>query len=641
MKRKTTILCLLLTLLMTVLLFAGCVSGTSDTSDTTDTSSDEPTETTSDASSEPSEIPDEPDPRAAAVWNEQYADEANGLTSADAIYALSVFDGGKETDSEPLPASESDVRYLFSGKEATRVVVPAEGYSLTLPGRPTADFSLGEFRSQYKTEEYCLTATRECQNPYGNDKNGYDMYIAGWLVEQIDDIQFLSENNIVRTRTAEKEVIVGDFEVTTYCMRINLAAKLDYAFYQVAILRPINTYDYFYLLVLKSKTKQTEMIDSIIASFTEIDRVGTPKSSIVSYECKANPNWSEETRAYYEQIKTRTDVGFGAFHQDNDSEYTEWLWGEDALNVTPDMYMTYLHIGWDGVPNDFTEAFGLGEKYAGGNGFNGKPVFHLTYQFTVTNNATGSVYTPMFDILRGKYDNYFRRFAAKLKEYGRPIIFRLNNEMNSDWTDYCGMMTLIDPDIFQETWKRLYRIFEEEGVDNCIWVFNPIAVTCPYSNWGEAMCYMPGEDYVHMLGLTYYQMNNGTNGYPPESFKEMYQYHADKMLPYFDEFPWIIGEFACGSGGNIYYDWDTGENVMTEMDRNAKQQAQWVKGMIDCFEHNQEPGYEFCKRIKLAVWFSADDIDGLNGEIITYNRLRLDKVNAETIAYLAEYLQKH
>lgn len=634
MKRKSTLLCLLLAILMCGALFTGCQGETSDTSNT----SDAPTETPSDTS-----LPSEPEPRAESVWNTQYADETNGLTAANAIYALSVFDGGKEIDSEPLPANETDVRYLFTGQEATRAVVPAEGYCLTLPGEPTADFSLGALRSQYKTEDYCLTATREAKNPYGNNKDGYDMYISGWLVEQIDDVQFLYENKIVRTRKMEKEVIIGDFEVTTYCMKINLSAKLAYPFYQVAILRPQNTYDYFYLLVLKSTTEQTEMLDSIIASFTEIDLVGTPQNGLVSYECKPNPNWSEETRAYYEQINARTDVGFGAFHQDNDDKYTDWLWGEDALNVTPDMYMTYLHIGWDGELNDFAETFERAQKYAGGNGLDGKPVFHLTYQFTVTNNATGGIYTPMFDILRGKLDDYFREFAAQLKAYGKPIIFRLNNEMDSDWTDYCGMMTLIDPDIFQETWRHLYRIFEEEGVDNCIWVFNPIAVSCPYSNWGESLCYMPGDDYVQMLGLTYYQMNNGTDGSAPASFREMYQMHADKLLPYFADFPWIIGEFACGSGGNIYYDWDTGEYVMTEMDRNAKLQAQWIKEMIDCFEHNQEPGYEFCQRIKLAVWFSADDIDLFepNGEIITYNRLRLDKVNAEAIAYLAEYLQKH
>ena len=57
------------------------------------------------------------------------------------------------------------------------------------------------------------------------------------------------------------------------------------------------------------------------------------------------------------------------------------------------------------------------------------------------------------------------------KEYHHPILFRLNNEMNTDWTSYAGIITLLDPDIFIASWKRLYEIFQQEQVDNCIWIF--------------------------------------------------------------------------------------------------------------------------------------------------------------------------
>ena len=81
------------------------------------------------------------------------------------------------------------------------------------------------------------------------------------------------------------------------------------------------------------------------------------------------------------------------------------------------------------------------------------------------------------------------------------------------------MMTLCDPDIFIDTWKYLYNIFEETGVDNCIWIFNPIAVSCPYSNWGEDLAYYPGNDYVQALGLTAYESGNSL---PLVSFREHY-----------------------------------------------------------------------------------------------------------------------
>ncbi len=632
------LLCLLLVL--PACLLAGCSNGGTDTS-----AGESGTSSGNDA--DDSETPKTPDPRAASYWDALYTDEAAGLSGPESVYRLTVYENGAETEETVSPSEGTDVRFLFAGETAARAVVPAEGYCLTLPGNPEADFSLGKFRSQYKTDDYCLTVTYEDQNPYGIQSDGsiseegYELYMKEWLIEQIDDVNFLSNNQIMRTRPVAEET-VGEFTVKTYCMQINLASKMQYPCYQIAIIRPTDTYDYFYLLVLKSTVKMLDEFDALIASFREVDRVGTPSNGFVSYELKANPNWSDETRAYFEQLQSRTDVGFGAFHEGNDDAYTEWLWGETALNVTPDVYMTYLHIGWYGQLADFSETFARAETYAGGNGFDGKPVFNLTYQFTETNNATGGVYTPMFDILRGKLDDYFRSLAAAIKAYGKPVLFRLNNEMNTDWTDYCGMMTLLDPDIFQMTWMHLYELFEEEGVDNCIWIFNPISTSCPYSNWGEAMCYMPGADYVQMLGLTNYQMNNGTDGGSIASFRDMYTETAEKMLPYFSEYPWIIGEFACGAGGEAYYDWGTGGYVTTEKGRNADLQAQWVQGMLDCFRNNQDAAYEFCSRIKIAVWFSCNDYadidnDG-NYEIINY--LKLDETCAQAIALLREYLSE-
>lgn len=630
-KLLKTLLCLLLTL---PLLLVGCASDTGDTSGDDSGDADNSGE-----SSDTFQLPTTPDPRAESLWDETYMDETAGLTGPGDVYLMSVYQNGNATEENPAPEADADVRYMFAGSEATRAVVPAEGYMVTLPKYAKADFSLGKFRSQYVGEDYCLTLTYEDQNPYGKDKDGhtskdgYDLYMREWLVEQIDDTQYLSENSIMRTRQVQ-EVEVGDYTVKTYCMQLNLASKLDYSCYQIAILHPTDNYDYFYLFVLKSKTKMLDEIDAIVASFREIDRVGTPTNGFTSYELKANPNWSEETKAYFEYLCNRTDVGFGAFHERNSDEYTEWLWGPDALDANPDVYMTYLHIGWYKTLTDPAETFERAAKFAGGNGFDGKPVFNLTYQFTETNNTTGGVYTPMFDILRGRLDNHFRKLAAAIKDYGKPIIFRLNNEMNTDWTDYCGMMTLIDPDIFQMTWRHLYDLFEEEGVDNLIWVFNPISTACPYSNWGESMCYMPGADYVQMLGLTHYEMNNESS---LRSFRDLYTETASKMMPYFSEYPWMLGEFACGAGGETKYNWGTNSYVDTAKGRNLANQTAWVEGMIDCFHHNQEEEYDFCRRIKLAVWFSSNDY--VDSRVTNY--LKLDEGVLPTIKKLSEYLKEN
>ena len=235
----------------------------------------------------------------------------------------------------------------------------------------------------------------------------------------------------------------------------------------------------------------------------------------------------------------------------------------------------------------------------------------------------------MFDIITGKYDNHFKEIARSIKEYGKPVLFRLNNEMNTDWVSYCGIVTLLDPDIFIETWQRMYDIFVEEGVDNCIWIFNPIAKTTPYSNWGEWLNYMPGTNYVQMLGLTSYEMNNEATA--PNTFKNMYTYVYEKSMPYFDNYPWIISEFACGAGGAVYYDWGKGKYLEKTLGRNETTQAAWVKAMFEILNDRDNPDNEFAKRIKAAVWFSVNDYADVDGKSKIINYLALDKELTKTL----------
>ena len=301
-------------LLALCLLALSVLAGCDSNGETTSSQSEQSAE--SETVSQEESIVKTPDANAEKAWNDLYADPGAGLTGPDSIYELSVYQNGNEVDSVIAPEASNDVRYLFAGESATRAVVPAEGYMLTLPGVAEADFSLGKYRSQFKNEQYCLTVTYEDQNPYGDNKDGYDLYMREWLVEQIDDLDFLSKNQIMRTRPVQ-EVEVGDYTVKTYCMKINLGAQIQFPYYHIAIIRPTASYEYFYLFVMKSDEKMLAEFDTVIESFAEIDRVGVPTNGFTSYEVKANPNWNAETAAYYESLMNRTDVGFGAFHQGN------------------------------------------------------------------------------------------------------------------------------------------------------------------------------------------------------------------------------------------------------------------------------------------------------------------------------------
>ncbi len=564
-----------------------------------------------------------PDENAKIIWDECFSDVKNGFDNGESVYKAVAYTDGNITETySEIP--KGDTRYLFENGEKTRVAVLSEGYALTLPSvNVNADFSLGALRSKYVTDDYALTVSFEDQNPYGNNENGWKIYFDEWLVRYFENTDFMLKNNIRRTRKAGvTEELLDGYVVNYYDMTVGVALKMEYPYYSIAIVRPKDNYDYFWFFVLKSKSDMYDAMDAIVGSFSEFDKTGTPINSVGAYELKVPEFWSEETRAYYEKLQNQTTVDFGAFYEKNDPEYIEWLASEEGIDNDMDIFMTYLHIGWgDGEYTKNSLDLDFVNSQAGGNGFNGKPVLELTYQFTTTNNVLGG-YTPMYDICRGRLDNQFRELAQAIKSYGKPILFRLNNEMNTDWTSYCGMQTMNDPDIFITTWRRMYDIFVEEGVDNCIWIWNPIATSCPYSNWGDSLNYFPGSDYVQMLGLTYYQMNNTDY---MASFKEMYQELYAKNTPYFDNYPAIIGEFGCAAGGEVVYDWGINDwKTVENIEKRRQDQAKWITEMFDCLINNQQAGYEFCKNIKAASWFSCNDYVTVNGEQRISNYLKLD-----------------
>ena len=245
----------------------------------------------------------------------------------------------------------------------------------------------------------------------------------------------------------------------------------------------------------------------------------------------------------------------------------------------------------------------------------------------------------MFDVLRGKFDDFFASLARDVKSYEQPVLFRLNNEMNTDWTSYCGMVTLLDPDIFIMTWQKLYKIFEKEGVNNAIWIFNPIARSTPYSNWGDMLNFMPGEDYVQMLGLTSYEMGNDAENY--RSFYDHYTELYQRNTPYFDQYPAIISEFAAGSGGEVMMNYDTNQYEATEPMRNKDLQAKWVQEMFTYFNAEDKSQYPFVKNIKAAIWFSTNDVVVLNDETKITNYLKLDDALIGTLAAFKEGLKNN
>ncbi|MGI6716558.1 MAG: glycoside hydrolase family 26 protein [Eubacteriales bacterium] len=627
---------LLLSMLTSIVFLPSCQNNGSSTSSGDNLSSGENSDTSNADESSETSVDPVPDEKASLIWDNSYADENAGIAGPADIYnAKYYFDNALLSDFSKNPA-EGDAKYILGGRDFSRFVNVADGYMITVPGgNATGDFTLSENRARIYSDDKVISISKEDQSPYPNTPEGWEIYFTEWLTMRIADLQFLSENNIMRTTATKTHTdLIEGYEVVEYDMFIRLSKNIEYPYYNIAVIRKDGEYKKFHLVVMKSKGKYIDEFRQMIASIKFFDGVGQSKNHIGQFELKIPEFWSDETKAYFNKLVNNNVPEWGFFYEGNKQEYIDWMKSEEGIDYQSEIFMTYLHIGWYSTLNyldlDYVNA------NAGGNGFNGKPVLNLTYQFTTTNNVV-SGYSPMFDIMRGKYDDHFRKLAQDIKAYGKPVIFRLNNEMNTDWTSYCGMVTLLDPDIFIITWRRLYDIFREEGVDNTIWVFNPIDVTCPFSDWAAYLTYFPGEGYVQMLGLTSYEMANTPY---LTSFEARYKDCFEQYSPQFLNYPWMIGEFACGAGGEKQLDWGSMTYKDTVLGRNQALQAQWVEEMFKCFVNSTKPGYEFANKIKVAVWFSCNDYANVDNEWRITNYLKLDENLPKTLEKFRYWLPK-
>ena len=104
-------------------------------------------------------------------------------------------------------------------------------------------------------------------------------------------------------------------------------------------------------------------------------------------------------------------------------------------------------------------------------------------------------------------------------------------EMNGDWCTYCAYHYSKDTDLFIETYKYIYGIFEQSGANkNTIWVWNPNGDSLPAFKWNHYSKYYPGDEYVQIVGMTAY--NTGVYyssiGERWKEFSELYNRLAER-----------------------------------------------------------------------------------------------------------------
>ena len=114
---------------------------------------------------------------------------------------------------------------------------------------------------------------------------------------------------------------------------------------------------------------------------------------------------------------------------------------------------------------------------------------------------------PYRQIINGSSDRLIARVARKLAGMKRPILLRWGWEMNGDWFEWDGSHNGDDPAGYVKAWRRLHRIFREQGADNVAWVWSPNWNSSPDTSWNRFQRYYPGDDHVDWVGVSGYDFD--------------------------------------------------------------------------------------------------------------------------------------
>ncbi len=497
----------------------------------------------------------------------------NSVKKNDVLYCIYYENNVPHYSLSEVNIDENDVREIQVTKDRKTLINHSRGFSLSFPLDAEFDFTAAQEYISVKCKDLSAVISKE-YSTYP-DKSQTKQFVDDYLHKYMLDERYMEQNKITLHKNSVEKI--GDFWVQVVSLsRTPLPdSPVKYNSYVYCYIYTDSTM--FYRIMFKAPQYTDELMEEIyrtLYSFSINVPVRGPSDTYTDFKPVIPEFWSEETKAFYNELVNQDVCKWGLYQPlavvNND--FTDIYKVEEEIDYKFDGLLEYRYY-FEDMPVE-----GIKKAYEDGK------IIELTLQTSTVMNENLDGYNPVFDIMDGMYDWRFKIMAQQIKEIGHPILFRLNNEMNSDWTSYGSSACLDDPEIYVELWRKIYNIFKDEGVDNAIWVFNPNDESYPPCGYNSTIAFYPGDEYVQLFGVTGY--NTGTyyaveNGERWKTFREIYDNIMEKHYKVYGNFPWVITEFASSSVG--------GDKV------------EWINDMF-----NDLKDYP---NIKMAFWFNSADID--------------------------------
>ena len=477
-------------------------------------------------------------------------------------------------DFTKLDFDNCDVREVKISGGRSKLINHSRGFSLEFPAEAEYDFTAAQEYISVKCNGFTAVVSKEFSTN-GNGVENSKLYVKEAINKYLLDEKYLLENNITLHENANDNRAGFPVQVIALTRTPTQGSEVKYNTYVYCYI--YTETNMFYRIMFKGEKYSGELMEEVYKTLDSLRtdvKVRGISDTFTDFKPVIPENWSEETKALYNEIITSEKCKWGIYapHAIESDNLDAVKVLEEKAETKFEGVLEYAYL--------FTEipVEGMKSAYADGK------VVELTLQTSTEMNKDLNGKNPVFDVIDGVCDDKIRKMAGDLKDFGHPVLFRLNNEMNSDWTSYSGAACMTDPEIYVQAWKHIYDIFEEEGVNNTIWIFNPNDESFPPNGYNASMAYYPGNEYVQMFGITGY--NTGTyyaelNGERWRTFDEIYSAIDEKYSDIYGEFPWIITEFASSSFGGDKVQW------INDMFRDIKKYS----------------------NIKMAFWFNSADLD--------------------------------
>ncbi|SDE21970.1 glycoside hydrolase family 26 protein [Sporomusa acidovorans] len=428
----------------------------------------------------------------------------------------------------------------------------ANGYSLLVPQRMTVDASLSPVVTVLTSNTLRIEIFHDNFSGTATTVNDYMAYSKKFLANTRD-----------HTLLAEETYRLNGFTVHLLSWaRHKLRHVPNDKNYYASIELAKDTNE-VYTVMIKS-TQPIENAAEIADSFRLTERRGTPRFNLPVSQ--GHTPFNSETRAFYDKFfSPASPLRFGIFEPGAPQTFEKLDLLESQLTYTFPVLVRYQSFD-ENLP-----VMGLQAAYERGRTV--ELTLQTAYNFTDNSSA-------IYDILDGKYDEYFNRYATQLKAFGHPVLFRLNNEMNGDWCWYSAHYYSKDAELYKAMWRYIRTIFDQNDVDNVIWVWNPHDLSFPDFKWNHYLMYYPGDEYVDVIGLTGYNTGNYFLGEKWRDFSSIYPSIYREYDQHFAK-PFMITEFGSNSVGG---------------DKPA-----WIRQMFDQIGP--------LNKIKIAVWWNGIDYD--------------------------------